>query len=679
MRTSWMHITVVCLTLAAAGSSVGQQKRAAGSQRVLSGKDGVYLFLGKEILHPERPVKGFVGYNVYRKSAGGEYRKLNEQPVSRVNTEREFESALGPETLSELAQYFKLGDPAKVWVYVAAHSDSAGKLGLALLNKDLLREIGLLYVDREVEPGATYEYAVAKIRGDKTESAREQFGKVLVGSIPSMPRLKLEVISASDTGITLRILMPRNKTIYGCRIYRKQFGEPFAKAGDDIHAGSGEADMSTSFIDKNVPPRAVFYYFAEPFDFVDNAGVPSDTLEVFTYDFNGIATALDLVAAGTQGGVRLSWSALRDDFVIQYLSVEHSRNEKEGFVEVAGIAPTDTTFIDGGAIPAMPNYYRIVSVGIDGKTKKYSATVSGLPFNSVAPAPPHSVTAGYARGGVLLSWERSPETDVAGYFVYRSTGERDTLEQVSPLIRQTPKDTLYTFTDTSSSVSSKAEYWYFIEAENTSQQKSDLSQPVKIKGSIYDLAAVPEPPLGISGYVDTDGIRLVWEDATAVDNGVAGYVVYREKAGAKGEPERIADSMVPAEWHMFLDRTAAQGVQYEYSVASVNINNVEGKRSNPFLIKRDVRPPIPPAGVQVRQTSKGVVVQWGRSLQPEILGYHVYRAGVGKARERVANRVTGTEFLDPVPVKGELYRYTVTAVSKDRGESLPSEEVTVRR
>lgn len=679
MRTSWMHIALVCLTLTAVGSSAGQSTRAPGSQRALSGKDGVFLFLGKEILHPERPVRGFVGYNVYRKSAGGEFRKVNDQPVSRVNTQQEFESALGQETLSELAQYFKLGDPAKVWIYVAAHSDSAGKLGLALLNKDLLRVAGLLYVDREVQPGATYEYAVAKMREDKTEAPREQIGKVVIGSVSPMPRLKLEVISASDTGIVLRILIPRNKTVWGCRIYRKQFGEPFAKAGDDIHAGSGGQDMSTSFIDRNVPPRGLFYYYAEPFDFVDNAGGHSDTLEVFSYNFNGIATALDLVAAGTQGGVRLSWSALRDDFVIQYLSVEHSRNEKEGFVEVAGIAPTDTSFTDASAIPAVPNYYRIVSVGIDGKTKKYSATVSGLPFNSVAPAPPHSVTAGYARGGVQLSWGRSPEMDVAGYYVYRSTGERDTLEQVSPLIRQTAKDTLYVFTDTSSSVSSKAEYWYFIEAENTSQQKSELSQPVKIKGSIYDLDAIPEPPLGISGYVEQDGIRLVWEDATATDNGVAGYVVYRKTAKVKGEPGRISDSMVPVEWHMYLDRTAEQGVQYEYSVASVNINNVEGKRSNSFLIKRDARPPIPPAGVQVRQTSKGVVVQWGKSLQPEILGYHVYRAAAGKARERIATRVTGTEFLDPVPVKGELYRYTVTAVSKDRGESLPSEEVTVRR
>ncbi len=674
-----MHIALVCLILARGGSSPGQQKRAAGSQRALSGKGGVYLFLGKEILHPERPVKGFVGYNVYRKSPEGEFRKINDQPVSRVNTEREFESALGPETLSELAQYFKLGDPARVWVYVAAHSDSAGKLGLALLNKDLLRTTGLLYVDRGVEPGAAYEYAVAKIREDKTESPRAELGKVVVGSTPRMPRLKLEVISASDTGIALRILIPMNKTVYGCRIYRKQFGEPYAKVGGDIHAGSGEQDMSTSYIDKDVPARGLFYYYAEPFDFVDNAGAPSDTLEAFTYDFNGTATALDLVAVGTPGGVRLSWSALRDDFVIQYLSVEHSRNEKAGFVEVAGIAPTDTSFIDGGAIPAVPNYYRIVTVGIDGKTKKYSATVSGLPFNSVAPAPPHSVTAGYVRDGVQISWRRSPEPDVAGYYLYRSTGERDTLEQVSPLVWQTPKETLYTFTDTSSSVSSKAEYWYFVEAENTSQQKSELSQPVKIKGSIYDLAAVPEPPLGISGYVDTDGIRLVWEDATAVDNGVSGYVVYREKSGARGEPERITDSIVPVEWHMFLDRTAAQGVQYEYSVASVNINNVEGKRSNPFVIKRNVRPPVPPAGVQVRQTSKGVIVEWGKSLQPEILGYHVYRAGVGKTRERIATRVTGTEFLDPVPVKGELYRYTVTAISRDRGESLPSEEATVRR
>jgi hypothetical protein len=88
-------------------------------------------------------------------------------------------------------------------------------------------------------------------------------------------------------------------------------------------------------------------------------------------------------------------------------------------------------------------------------------------------------------------------------------------------------------------------------------------------------------------------------------------IVYREKAGAKGEPEKIADSIVPVEWHMYLNRAAAQGVQYEYSVASVNINNVEGKRSNPFLIRRDARPPIPPDGVQVRQTTKGVVVQQG--------------------------------------------------------------------
>jgi fibronectin type 3 domain-containing protein len=678
MFTSRIHMIVFCASVFAAGSLFAQPTAAPSPTRAISGKEGVYLLLGTQILHSDRPVQGFIGYNLYRKPSGGTSGKINSQPVSRVNTQQEFEKILGHDALGEIAQYLKLGDPDRVWIYTVANSDSTKKLGMVLLNKDFLRATGLLYLDRDVKPGEKYEYAIARVRADGSESQRASLGSIVAGSTPNMPPPKIEVIAASDTGTILRVFLQKSKVLFGYRMFRKFFGGTFSQVGTDIHVASGGQDVSTSFIDTSVPPGGLAYYYAEPFDFVDNTGTPSDTLEVFSYDFNTLATALDIVATGTAGGVRLSWSPLRDGHIIQYLSLERSMDEKKGFEELAALPSQDTAYVDASAIPAVPNYYRLVSVAIDGKTRKYSATVSGLAFNSVPPAPPRGVGARYGRRGIELTWSRNVEPDIAGYYVYRGAGDRDTLLQISPLIRQARTDTMYAFADTSSGVSSYSEYNYFVEAENTSQQKSELSQPVRIKGNILDEAAIPEPPLGVSGYIDRDGIRLMWEDATALNSAVAGYVVYRRKGGERGEPERLAASLVPADWHMYLDGTAQPGVRYEYSVSSVNINNVEGKRSNPFFVMRGNPPLSPPAGVQVRQTREGVKVTWGTSLQQGVVGYNVYRILDGKNRERIASRVSTPEFLDVAARRGTLSRYTVTVVSKDRGESGHSDEAAIR-
>lgn len=678
MRTSRILIAVFSVSLLAVPVLLAQQGTATGGSRSISGKDGVYLIPGTQILHPDRPVNGMVGYNLYRRSPGGAFTRINDRPVSRVSTQQEFDGILGKDALSDIAQYLKLGEPDRVWIYTVANSDSTKKLGMVLLNKDFLRATGLLYVDRDVQPGQKYDYAVTRVHTDNSESSREVLGSAVAGSVPSMPRPRLELIAATDTGVTLRISLQKSKALFGYRMFKKLFGGSFAKVGADVHAASGGQDITTTFVDTLVPPGSLSYYYAKPFDFVDNVGVPSDTLEVFCYDFNTLATALDIVAAGSAEGVRLSWSALRDDHAIQNLSLERSDNAKEGFEEIAALPPQDTVYVDASAVPAVPNYYRLVSVAIDGRTRKYSATISGLAFNSAPPAPPRAVRAGYGRRGIELTWARNAEPDVAGYYVYRAAGDRDTLVQVSPLIRHTRTDSTYTFSDTSSSVSSYAEYSYFVEAENTSQQKSELSQPAKIKGNILDVSAIPDPPLGVSGYVDRDGIRLVWEDATALNSGVAGYVVYRKRPDERGEPDRISESVIPMEWHMYLDGTAQPGVRYEYSVSSVNVNNVEGKRSNPFRIMIGLQPLPPPPGLQARQTPKGVKLTWGVSLQPGIIGYNVYCIREGRRRERIASQVNTTGYLDTTASRKTLNRYTVTAVSKERGESEHSEEVAVR-
>ena len=95
MRTSRILIAVFGLSLLAVPALIAQPGTATGGSRAISGKDGVYLIPGTQILHPDRPVNGMVGYNLYRRSPGGSFARINDRPVSRVSTQQEFDGILG--------------------------------------------------------------------------------------------------------------------------------------------------------------------------------------------------------------------------------------------------------------------------------------------------------------------------------------------------------------------------------------------------------------------------------------------------------------------------------------------------------------------------------------------------------------------------------------------------------
>jgi fibronectin type 3 domain-containing protein len=92
-------------------------------------------------------------------------------------------------------------------------------------------------------------------------------------------------------------------------------------------------------------------------------------------------------------------------------------------------------------------------------------------------------------------------------------------------------------------------------------------------------------------------------------------------------------------------------------------------------------PPAPPRGLTAIPAPGTVSLSWSANVEPDILGYLVYRREPPALTPVRLNEipVQSTTFTDRTVRPGATYIYTVTAVDRSprRNESAPSAEVSV--
>ena len=123
------------------------------------------------------------------------------------------------------------------------------------------------------------------------------------------------------------------------------------------------------------------------------------------------------------GEVWLTWegtAGLDVDFYVVYRATSAEP-------VVAADSTFQTTFRDQGLNYETEYTYYVTAVTRSGLESERSNSVSGQPFNSLSPIAPdgfravaHNITI-LGQLEILLDWNESPETDIEGYLVYRST------------------------------------------------------------------------------------------------------------------------------------------------------------------------------------------------------------------------------------------------------------------
>ena len=171
--------------------------------------------------------------------------------------------------------------------------------------------------------------------------------------------------------------------------------------------------------------------------------------------------------------------------------------------------------------------------------------------------------------------------------------------------------------------------------------------------------------------LDDGRVALTW---ASVDGPVAEYRVYR--AVAENLPALVA-RVPPSDRarQRYVDRVdPAAGYTYRYWVAALGPGGV-GPLSEPVGYEPpDRRSPARPVITGIESLEGRIRVHWARPADPDVAGFHVYRAeGSSEPFARLTREpVQALAYEDASVRGGRLYRYGVTAVDRAGNESARS-------
>lgn len=194
----------------------------------------------------------------------------------------------------------------------------------------------------------------------------------------------------------------------------------------------------------------------------------------------------DLAAKAGNRTVSLSWSKVVKDTggnTIDDLAgydLYRTQNEAQWQESPVNNAPVKgESYTDPGLKNNVKYFYRVAA--LRGREEPYSEggysqTVSAIPVKREAPAPPTGLAVAAAPGAVMLSWNISPEQDIAGYKVYR----REEGEAGFKALTESPISNI-TFKD--ETVTSGKTYYYYVTVVDNAvpPNESGPSEAVKAK------------------------------------------------------------------------------------------------------------------------------------------------------------------------------------------------------
>ena len=258
-----------------------------------------------------------------------------------------------------------------------------------------------------------------------------------------------------------------------------------------------------------------------------------------------------------------------------------------------GTAPHDSTggteYSDTGLAAFTQYTYRVSAVSAGGIESGLSDSASARTFDGSPPSAPSGVTAAAAGSQVVeLTWNAAsdPESGVDLYLVYRDGG-------ASPIDSTTA--TVYA----DGGVEPETSYIYRVAARNGAGLVGPKSGTAEVTTPATTDESPPSVPADFSAEaVSSDRVELTWSAAEDPESGISAYRVYRD------------DSLLGTSPGVgYVDLTVSPNTTYEYEVAAVNGDGIEGARASAPPVTTpdpddpgdpsDTVPPAPPRDLRV--------------------------------------------------------------------------------
>jgi len=536
--------------------------------------------------------------------------------------------------------------------------------------------LGVCFLDKQVEKNKNYHYRISKI--DTKGNVLESFISNEVYYPSKYVNSPLTFSSKRTSDDFIQIIWKANADFKpsSFKVFRREnFKGDFIPINPLKSYNSGQNQIALSIVDSTVKANNTYEYFILPFDYYQNEGIPSDTVTLPAFSFSKIFPPYEIkvTEVDSLGGLKISWKLDNKDKIIS-VKIFRSIYSDKNFAQIGEVKGLDSVYIDRTAEPMVKYFYYLQLNDQFGEVPLQSPKVFGLYKSNAIPPPPYYLRPDTTSFGVKLVWNK-PDEYVNKYHIYRNIGDDENLSELK-VIQST--DSVVQFLDTSSSLKGNRVYYYSVRAENTSGNLSRFSDTVQVHPKIK---TVINSPKQLNGYELDGKVFLYWENLFEKDETIEGYKVYRKKLGdVRNEFIALFDTLLPPKRNNFVDITPAEGNDYEYSVKAFDMFGNESNFSSSIKISIPEVPILPPAGLSAISIDEGIKISWQPTSQQNNKGYKIYRYERGEEPKEIGSVNAETyEYLDKSCTNGNLYFYFVKTVNNKGKESVPSEELGIRK
>ena len=625
----------------------------------VAGPSGIYVMCGNEI------PRNFT-YMVYRSEEGKSNWELLKSLKFNNNFDEFYNDLVGAGSRNSIYTLPPENNKGRIWSFIQQNNDvdSIPFFGGLPIYREAL---GVAYYDRELSKDTKYQYKIEKSRNAVSENVKITGAVHFPGPLVDYKIGSLSQSAAEDR-INMRFHIEEKGSLYTVRIMRQNYMQSDFIQLPEVAGLSYRNDSLLAWaIDTLVQKKAIYQYFAVPYDIYGNPGYPSDTIRItnLIYTPEALIMGMHTQSLTEENAIEITWKCEIPVF-LRSIDIYRSTDYDKGYERIGSAAPKDTAFIDGAVKPIVSYYYYLVVNNAYGRSER-SARISGmLEANSDAIAP-FDLKVKTETGRVVLSW-RKPTGDTRGYYIMRSENSGETYRQISNLIiTDTAK---VVFIDSLVNVRTTT-LAYAVKSENTSYRISDMTEPVHASPTLLiPLAA----PLNARAIYRDDMALVTWDDATIFDNNVSSYNVYRKTLDTDGSDlsdyKLLPETVYNHRLNYCEDKTISEGMNYAYSVESVGLKDSRSAMSIPALIRIPIFWPLSIVNLVAHKTEAGNYIEWQRTMQDNIKEYKIYRLVEENEPQLLATLSSDiTSYTDNIDSSEESYFYTVTCVNKKNIES----------
>ncbi|NJO88146.1 MAG: hypothetical protein HC831_03650 [Chloroflexia bacterium] len=437
--------------------------------------------------------------------------------------------------------------------------------------------------------------------------------------------VKNKRILVQENRIGLYYYVSENPRPFGFRVFRKY---TLQSSFEEINPTSTYFYQNDSLFlylaDLSVASKYIYEYVVQPYDYLGNLGKPSDTTQVQNvknYAETPLLNNFKSVSLDEKKAIKLSWSFPSVNN-LRNITIYRSTSFDQGYKPIASLKPSDTEFIDTRVEPVKSYYYYLVIQGAYGNSPASAKIAGMLKMSNKLSVAPQNIKIEQHTTGNEISWQKV-EKETIGYYVYRSLGYRTELKQYSNMIYADSSEV--SFIDSAKYLTNGQAYSYAIVAVNTNNQNSPISVRVIAKPLQTELPT----PLNLQVFKHTNGAFLIWEDMSEIDPHIIGYQIYRSKFDSKGQIAENDKILNPNQFanagNSFIDSTIKRGVNYNYSIKAIGIENSTSALGNKVSFILPEISPYPPSGLKAIGTKEGILLQWDNTISQRVKSYKIYQ------------------------------------------------------